>query len=135
MNQIIISLLIAFCVSSPSLGGDVPKRLPADELAWFYTLAVQKESDNFSFSLMKEGWLAFDTWSDGEEIKEERIEISEDQYAKLKVSFENLFQNVQRTENRVSVADSEQDDAEKEAEWTLRENHQDAPTTPTNKTA
>lgn len=98
MKQITISLLVVFCLSSPSFGGDASEPLPADKLAWFYTLVVQRESDQFSFSLMKDGWLAFDTWSEGKEMKEERVEITKDHYAKLKMKFENLFQHVQRTE-------------------------------------
>lgn len=87
--------LLALALIVSAFGEDPPKPLSAQELDWFFTLAVGKNSDHFSFSLMKEGWLAFDSWGDNKEFRELRFEISADQFALLKKKFGDLFEVMQ----------------------------------------
>ncbi|MEM0966491.1 MAG: hypothetical protein AAGJ81_10115 [Verrucomicrobiota bacterium] len=98
MKHISSILPLTLILLNSNLAGETPEPLPAEELSWFYTLAVQRGPENFSFSLMKEGWLAFDTWSDGDEMKENRIEISAAQFSSLKDRFENLFEYLESVE-------------------------------------
>lgn len=99
MKSIATSLLLAIFLLGSSLADESLKPLPANELAWFYTLAVHHESENFSFSLMKDGWLAFDTWSEASDFNENRIELSADQFASLRAKFESLFLTIQKIES------------------------------------
>ncbi|MEM1294430.1 MAG: hypothetical protein AAGH89_03630 [Verrucomicrobiota bacterium] len=69
---------------------NVPKLEPKD-LDWLYTIAVSKEGRNLSFSLMKEGWLSFDTWGDNEQFREKRIDLNSADFASIRSKFETLF--------------------------------------------
>lgn len=84
-----------FCLflglSSVLLRGDATGFLEPEKLAWHYTLAVQKGAQNYSFSIIKGGWLALDTWEDGEEMVENRIELTVPQFNGLKGKFTKTF--------------------------------------------
>lgn len=86
-------LVCSFLVQSKAEDG--PDSSISDELDWLFTLAVHKDSKNFAFSLMMEGWLSFDTWGDEVEYQADRIEISGDDFKKLREAFGGLFRKMQ----------------------------------------
>lgn len=95
---LILSLLFLSVVQADSTSASSDP----DDLEWVYTLAVQNASQQFSFSLMKDGWLAFDTWGDDADLKESRSDLSAEQFALLKAKFDTLFERI-RTSNRASA--------------------------------
>lgn len=88
-------LIVFVCLfASENLSGEEAGPLPPEKLEWLYTLAVQKGEANFSFSIMKQGWLSFDTWVEGGDLKEERIELTTEQFDELIVKFTECFVRV-----------------------------------------
>ncbi|MGB6220734.1 hypothetical protein [Haloferula sp.] len=83
--------MVLFLIAGGSLLGDEAVPNPPQKLEWLYTLAVQKGDENFSFSIMKEGWLSFDTWGEGKEFKEVRIELTTEQFDELITKFTECF--------------------------------------------
>ena len=61
------------------------------EFEWFFTLAVEQEGKNFSISLMREGWVSFDTWDETGEFREQRINLPMKEFEAWKQRFETLF--------------------------------------------
>ena len=94
MRKLPIGLCLFLLVSASFGRGEATGFISPEKLSWHYTLAVQKGAQNYSFSLMKDRWLAFDIWQDGEDVVEKRIPISMKQFSDLKGKFSNTFEKI-----------------------------------------
>jgi biopolymer transport protein ExbD len=62
------------------------------DVSWLFTLAVHTDTDHASFSLMKDGGLAFDVWGEGTPLEEHLIELSLEDFLSLKQEFGVRFE-------------------------------------------